>query len=63
MGGFYNEMHCQSGDIEDSVSGEISVSVVKINEVTESGSPHLVNDVGVGDFLQQQLHYKVNNYP
>ena len=29
MGGFYNEMHCQSGDIEDSVSGEISEFVGK----------------------------------
>ena len=59
-----HEMHCQSGDIEDSLCGVITVPIVKINKITDSGAPRLrVNEVGFVDFLQQLLHYKVNNYP
>ena len=43
----YNEMHCQSVDIEDSVCGVITVPVVKINKMADSGAPRLrVNGVG-----------------
>ena len=44
---FYNEVHCQSGDIEDSVCGVISVPVVKINKMADGGAPRLgANEVG-----------------
>ena len=40
-------MHCQSGDIEDSLCGVITVPVVKINKMADSGAPRLrVNEVG-----------------
>ena len=57
-------MHCQSSDIEDSVSGVIPV-LVKIKKMEDSASPHFgVHKVGIlGDFLQQWLHYKVSNHP
>ena len=39
-------MHCKSGDIEFSICGVITVSVVKINKATNSGAPRLrVNEV------------------
>ena len=51
-------MHCQSGDIEDFVSGVITVPVVQINKMADGGAPRLrVNKVVVVffwcDFLQQ----------
>ena len=52
-------MHCQSGDIEDSVCIVITVPVVKINKMGDSERMRLVFD----DLLQQLLHFKVNNYP
>ena len=49
---------------ENSVSGMIPVAVDKINKMADFGSPRLeVNEVGFAGFLQQKLHYKVNNYP
>ena len=40
-------MHCQSGDIEDSLCGVITVPVVKIHKMADSGAPRLiVNEVG-----------------
>ena len=43
----FNEMHCQSGDIEDSVCGVITIPVVKINKMADSRAPGLrVNKVG-----------------
>ena len=48
---------------KDFVSGIIPVAVDKINKMAECGSPRLeVNEVCFAGFLQQQLHYKVNNY-
>ena len=44
---FYHEMHSLSGDIEDSVCGVITVPVVKINKMADSGAPRLrVNMIG-----------------
>ena len=40
----FNEMHCQSGDIEYSLCGVITVSVVKMNKATNSGAPRLTNN-------------------
>ena len=40
-------MHCQSGDIEDSVRGVNTVPVVKTNKMADSGFPRLrANEVG-----------------
>ena len=42
----------------------IPVAVDKMNKMAECGYPRLeVNEVGFAGFLQQKLHYKVNNYP
>ena len=46
------------------VSGMIPVTVDKINKMVQCGFPHLeVNEAGFAGFLQQQLQYKINNYP
>ena len=48
---------------ENSVSGVIPVAVDKINMMAELGSPRLeVNEVSFAGFLQQWLHFKLNNY-
>ena len=39
-------LHCQSGDIKDSVCGVITIPVVKINKMANSGAPRLrVNEL------------------
>ena len=60
---FYKECIVVVAIFEISVSGMISVAVDKINKMAVFGSPLLeVNEFGFAGFLQQSLHYKVNNY-